>query len=780
MSGSALTALTWRRLASAGVFGSALLLSAASGASLAQAEEPQAAPTAAASGATGHENVPVPLARDALVRMDFQNVEIPTLVKFISEITGRNFVLDEQVKGRVSIVSPSEITVAEAERVFESVLQVKGFTVVDTGPVTKIVALKDARQSSLPTRAGDETRGDVFVTRLVPLTHVEANAVADLLQPLVSRDGLVSAYGPTNSLIVVDSGANIERLMVILEDIDVPGQERTVVIVPLRHAFAADVTKILEEATAEDTSVAARTRTTTVATGMQAATSRTPAGKLRIVPEVRSNAIIVIGSPFEIREVRSLIDRLDIPLPQGTGRIQVIGLRHADAVELVQVLGDLLGIAVSTPTRAAMPGRSVTEGGGRFGSGGGARDFARSVTSNASAGSLGGLGGRGPATANSGVGGFGGIGGSQSAGGAGAVAFESDVRITADPGTNSLVVSAAPQDYALIEGVVDELDQPRRQVLVEAIIFEITLSKARELGVELQGGAQVGDAAVLGRTNFKNLGAVTNALATGDLTGLSSIPGAIGAAVSDKSIKLADGTEVPAGIALVTALEADSDINVLSAPNILTTDNEEAEIVVGQNVPFVTSRSTNETNLSNTFSQVDRRDVGITLRLTPQITEGNQVKLFLFEEVSALVETSETQVLQLGPTTTVRSATTTVVVNDGETVAIGGLISDRVTSSVQGVPWLMDIPGLGFLFSYESKRKEKVNLIILLTPRVVNNSRDLMIVSDTQRRNFREAMKSKEWGFTGTLGRLTPPHRLRKTAATSGGVLLPAVDLGAP
>ena len=176
---------------------------------------------------------------------------------------------------------------------------------------------------------------------------------------------------------------------------------------------------------------------------------------------------------------------------------------------------------------------------------------------------------------------------------------------------------------------------------------------------------------LLGRTNYKNLGAVNQALATGDVSGLNAITGALGALVSQQSIVLADGTSIPAGVALVTALEGDSDINVLSAPNIMTTDNEEAEIVVGKNVPFVTSRSTNETNLSNTFSQVDRRDVGITLRITPQITEGNSVRLSVFQEVSDLVETSETQTLQLGPTTTVRSATTTVVVVADRTVVVG-------------------------------------------------------------------------------------------------------------
>ncbi|MEO2169871.1 MAG: hypothetical protein ABGY42_17465, partial [bacterium] len=342
--------------------------------------------------------------------------------------------------------------------------------------------------------------------------------------------------------------------------------------------------------------------------------------------------------------------------------------------------------------------------------------------------------------------------------------------------TNALVVSALPRDYEALAAVIDELDIPRKQVLVEAVLFEVTLNRVRELGVELQGGANAfGDNAVaIGRTNFKNLGSFSQAVATGDVSGLGTISGALGALVSQQMIELANGTEIPAGVALVTALEGDSDINVLSAPNILTTDNEEAEIVVGQNVPFVTSRSTNETNLSNTFSQIDRHDVGITLRITPQITEGDSVRLFVFQEVSALVETSETQVLQLGPTTTVRSATTTVVVDHGETIAIGGLISDRLTSTESGIPWLMDIPVLGWLFKYESKRMEKVNLIILLTPHIIHNAEDMIEVSDEQRRRFHKSMK--EGGqFRGTSSRLLPGRRPRQERALAGGILLRAV-----
>lgn len=741
---------------------------------------------ALASGAAADDVVPSPaesaphaLGPDDLVLMDFQDVELPTLVKFISEITGKNFLLDEKVQGRVSIVSPAEITVREAYEVFQSVLQVKGFTLVDSGPVTKIIPIKDAKATHLPLSKQGQSN-DVFVTQIVPLLHIAADAAASLLQPLVSREGLISAYAPTNSLIVIDTAANISRLMDIIEQLDVAGQERTVEVIPLRFAFAGELSTILLDAVEESGGSRTSTRRTgssSVATAVAGSRKSTTAGKtaaLKIVPEERSNSIVVIGSPFEIRQVRALIDKLDVPLPRGSGRIHVYGLRHADASELVQVLADLLGISVSTPVRQALPGRSVTEGGGRFGGSNRnqfGQSFGQSTLGGQRAGSLGGLGGRTPPSAATGP---------ASAGtGGGAFELEGDVRVTADPATNSLVIASAPQDYETLRDVIRQLDVPRPQVLVEAIIFEISVNKARELGIELQGGTSVagGNGVLIGQTNFQNIGALSSALTTGDTSALASVPGLLGALVSQQVIELPDGTEVPAGIAMITALEGSSDINVLSAPNILTSDNEEAEIVVGQNVPFVSSRSTNETNLANTFSQIDRRDVGITLRITPQITQGNTVRLFVFQEVSALVPTSEAQVLQLGPTTSLRSATTTVVVENGESVAIGGLINDRWTDTEQGVPYISDIPVLGQLFSYETKRKEKVNLIILLTPRIVQDQKDMRVVSDESRYRFRDSVRGTGGRFGGTVGRLSP-NRLRASPADGPGVLLPAVDLG--
>jgi len=747
--------------------------------------EPRSSPPAEA---------PRPLAPTDLVVMDFQDVEIATLVKFVSEITGRNFLLDDKVKGKVSVISPSKISVDEAYRVFQSVLQVKGFTLIDTGPVVKIIAIKDVKGSGLPVGAETETPSEAYVTQLVPLRHLEAQAATALLQPLVSRDGLISAYTPTNSLIVVDSETNIARLVELIFALDVPGQERTVDVIPLRHAYANDVATILREAIEDESARgggSAGGGTTSVpgvgtaATKAVGASGRGGSG-VRVVPDERSNAVVVIGNMLEIRQAHALIAKLDRPLPKGTGRINVYYLQHADATEMVQVLADLVGTTTSTVPRQILPGRAVTEGGGRFGSGSyrtatGSQslgDFGRSVTSRQGSGAL---PGTGRSQSAPGV-----AGGVQSAGSGGpAVEFESGVRVTADPATNSLVISAAPQDYATLREVIQQLDIPRRQVLVEAIIFEVSMNRARQLGIEMQGGASVdGKGVAFGRVNFRNLTPLTSAVSGNDLNALTSVSGLLGALISDQSIILSDGTKVPAGVALISALEADTDVNVLSAPTILTTDNEEAEIVVGQNVPFVTSRSTNETNLANTFSQVDRRDVGITLRMTPQISEGDTVRLLIFQEVSALVPTSQVQVLQLGPTTTVRSATTSVVVKDSQTVAIGGLISDTLRASEQGVPYLSDIPVIGNLFKFDDKSKEKVNLIILLTPRILRNPSTLETLTDEERVRFHKAVMGRKV-FSGTMGKIDPPPpepepelALPPARAMRAGILLPAENGG--
>jgi len=727
--------------------------------------------------------------------MDFQDVDLQVLVKFISEITGKNFIVDEKVRGKITIISPGKISVDEAYLVFQSVLQVKGFTTVPSGSIIKIVPTKEARTSTLATVLQDTSPRpvDQYITRLIgPLKYVDANNMVQILQPLVSPDGLLAAYAPTNTLIVIDTAAQTDRLARILRQLDVQGFEQGIEVVRLNYAFAADIAALLQQvlegpsggvtaapgapATQPGAAPDARVRrggTTARApaaggTGGAGTVSggTTPEKAFKIIPDERTNSLILLAGPPEMRRIKELIGRLDVPLPLGTGRIHVYYLKYANALEMVYVLNSLLsggggggfgGIGGIGGLGGVGGLRSGGFGGSRGGIGGGG-GFGGSRGGIGGAGGFGGglggfgAGGFGQTGLAGGAGGFGGggfgqgsIGGRRSGlgGGVGGVGggsvaaqgqeFEGQVRITADPATNALIINASPQDFETIKDVIQKLDVRRRQVYIEAIIAEISLEKTRELGIELQGAVDLGSGVGIGRTNLAgNINAITNP---------TSLQGIILAAVSKQTITI-NGVTVPAQQALLVALERDADANILSAPTVLTTDNQEAEIVAGQNVPFVASRSTSDVNLGNTFTTIERRDVGITLRIVPQISEGGSVRLDLFEEVSDVISNDP----QLGPTTTIRSATTTVVSRDGQTVVIGGLLFDNAIRSQTKVPFLGDIPVIGNFFRFNRVQNRKTNLLIFLTPHIIRNERDQteLSISERQRKVF-DALDEGGW-----------------------------------
>jgi general secretion pathway protein D len=329
-----------------------------------------------------------------------------------------------------------------------------------------------------------------------------------------------------------------------------------------------------------------------------------------------------------------------------------------------------------------------------------------------------------------------------------AIPLEAPVRITADPATNTLVVSATPADWATLRGVIGDLDVRRRQVFVEAIILEATTDALRSLGIELRGATEIGGSAVgFGQVNLSALG--TAAI---DPT---SLPGLLLAAASNKLVRLPNGQQVPAFTTLLTALENQSDVNVLSAPNMVTTDNEEAEIVVGRNVPFVASRATSSSNLSNLFTTIERHDVGITLRMTPRITADDYVHLTLFEEVSDIDPLPSPAIGDpnlVGPTTTIRSASTVVGSRDGQTIVIGGLLADTVRLDERGVPFLKDVPVLGSLFRRDDNRRVKTNLLVFLTPHVIASDAQ-MAENSLRERNRMPArvrqsptLRNRPWG----------------------------------
>ena len=643
------------------------------------------------------------------ITMDFQDVDIAVLVKFIGEITGKNFVMDERVQGKVTVVSPTRITPDEAYQVFQAVLQVKGFTTVPSGAAVRIIPTKEAKATSLRTLGpGGQAPTEEYVTRLVPLHQVDVADLIGVLQPMVSPDGLVTGYAQTNALILVDSAANAERLAKLVAELDVASSRRQTAMLTLRHAAAGELADTIQQAL-EDRA----------APGQPAAGKPLPSAQLKafkITPDERTNMLIVNAPPDQLQQIKALVARLDVPLPPGSGRVNVYYLKYANAEDMLPVLLDVTGAAggSSAGRQGRQPNQQGAGNQGRNRRQNGS-SLRRSSQNRA----------RRPPNAPAAAG----QPGQQSA-----IDFAGEVRMTADPATNSLIIGAAPEDFEILRGVIEKLDIRRRQVYVEAIILEVTLDRIRQLGIELQGGIGLPNGVGVGRTNLGNLNA--------GLVSPQNLAGLVLAGLSEQTVKLPDGTTVPAQAALLHALDNADDVNILSAPNILTTDNEEAEIIVGQNVPFVASRATSETNLNNTFATIEREDVGITLRLTPQISEGAMVRLAVFEEVSAIIPNPLLNANEVGPTTTVRSASTTINVKDAQTIVIGGLISDEMSARESRVPYLADIPVIGALFKNTDRNKRKINLLIFLTPHIIKNEQDAAEVSIAGRDRFRNIMDS--------------------------------------
>ena len=735
----------------------------------------QEAPAAGGSDKAGNER---------LITMDFQDVDISVLVKFISEITGKNFIIDEKVRGKITIISPSKISVDEAYLVFQSVLQVKGFTTVPSGAVIKIVATKEARSSTLETVLPKEVPApsDEYITRLIPLKFVDANNMVAVLQPLVSPDGLLAAYAATNTLILIDTAAQTDRLVAILKQLDVEGFAQEIEVVRINHAYATDIATLLQQVLAPPESSGAPGTAVQPGAAPDARLRRgggprpgvpgaapgavsgggTPEHTFKIIPDERTNSLILMAGPVEMRRIKDLIPRLDVPLPLGTGRIHVYYMKYANAVETIGVLGALVGGGGGGGGLGGFGGLGGVRGGrgglgagslgstagglGSSGFGGGGGGGLGGLGQSGFGGGLGGAGGFGTGSSLGGVGqtgfgggrargglggvgGIGGVGGGIGGAGGGAAPgqpgseFESAIRMTADPATNALIIDASPRDFETLKDVIDKIDVRRRQVYVEAIIVEISLSHMRQLGIEFQGAAGLNNGVGIGRTNLS--GNINN-LATNP----ASIQGLILAAASSQTITI-NGVTVPAQQALLTALSNDSDANILSAPTLLTMDNQNAQIISGENVPFIASTASNAVNLQNTFNTIDRQNVGISLQIIPQISEGGTVRLDLYEEVSAVLMNSPT----LGPTTSIRSATTSVVAKDGQTIVIGGLISDSRTKSQTKVPYLGDIPFIGNFFTATNSTNDKVNLLIFLTPHIIRNERDARNLSVEEREN---------------------------------------------
>ncbi len=569
---------------------------------------------------------------DRFVTIDFNNVDINVLIKFISELTGRNFVVDNRVKGKVTIISPKKISVKEAYRVFESVLEVHGFSTVPSGDITKVIPAPDARSKNIETRLKEESGvpEDKVVTQLIPLTYANADEIKKLFAPLISKSSVMLAYAPTNILIVTDVYSNILRLMRIVKAIDVEGMGHEITVLPLQHAEAAKIVKTLS-------SVFAVPRKK--AKGLSAKT-------LQFVADDRTNSIVVLASEVDTIRIKALVSLLDKRVPKGEEKLRVYYLENATAEDLAKVLQAIL----SKQGGAARKGKKE------------------------------------------------------------APVISENVRITADKATNSLIIMASRDDYQVLEEIIRQLDISRAMVYIEALIMEVNVDKDFNLGVEWQVG---GSSTVQGRDVIYGGGSGKG----GSIPGISGTTYPLGLALGIIGEGItAGGVTFPSIAAFVNAHQRDKDVNILATPQILTKDNEEAKIYVGKNVPFQT-RSGSSSASTDVYTSYEYRDVGITLKITPQISKDRLVSLKIAQEISKLDELSTTSPDR--PTTLKRSIDTTVVVKDNNTIVIGGLIDTTSTITENKVPLLGDIPLLGVLFRSTARSSEKTNLFVFLTPHVL-------------------------------------------------------------
>jgi general secretion pathway protein D len=624
--------------------------------------------------------------KDKKVTFNFVDVDISAVVKFFSEVTGKNFIFDDKVKGTITIIAPSKLSVNDAFNLFSSVLELKGFTIVPSGKIYKIVPVSQAKQSGTEIiKEGKASVSDAYITRLIQLKSISSANAMNFLQPLISRDGFISSFGPGNMLMVVDAANNIEKVLEILDTIDKPGVEEPEIML-LKYANAEDVAKIITEALGVSIKASASRIPRPVGAAGAVFVEET---KTNVFADIRLNAIVLLADKQEKEAIKRIITLLDIPLPEATSKINVYFLEYADATELAKVLeGMITGISPQAKL-GAQPPKTPFEPGGK-------------------------------------------------------------ITITSDKSTNSLIIVASPADYQNLMQVIKQLDRRRKQVYVEAMIIEASIDKLRELGAQWRYAATkngepiaIGGFGTIDSTTLQNVLSGLSGLTVGGMGNFLDVPLTT---IGSDGTTVTSSLTVPGFAALFSLNEFRDSVNILSTPQILTSDNNEAEIVVGENVPFIAQRERNITTTNTVLNSIERKDVGIKLRITPQITEGDYVKLDLYQEISALKQDSENILINIGPTTTMRSTKTSVVVKDSQTVVIGGLMQERREENVTKVPLLGDIPVLGWLFKHTSISKNKTNLIVFLTPHIIKDAEQLSKLTDSRKLEFAKSEGTYEQG----------------------------------
>ncbi len=619
----------------------------------------------------------------APVTVNFVNADIEAVTRAFAAMIDRAIVVDPRVKGAITVYSEQPQSISSAFQSYQSALRGLGFAVVESGGLLKVVPEADAKLQTGTVSVGDVgVKGDQVITQIFTLRHENPNNLVPILRPLISANNTINANPGSSALVITDYADNLARLGKIIVALDQPAATE-VEIVPLQHAVAADLAPLVQR-------LAEGGGATTVP-GVAAVTG----GATTVVADSRANALIVRApNSARLAAVKATIDKLDRPsnLTGPGGGLWVVHLKNADATRLATVV------------RAAFGALGTGSGGTAVGGAGASAVAAVSAGSTTAPGAA---AGGSPATASvtaaaqPSTGGF----------------------IQADPATNSLIITAPEPLYKQVRALIDQLDTRRAQVYIESMIVEVAPSEATDFGLQWQGllGKSGDKTGLVGGTNFGSTGnilGISAAAASGDA---AAVAGALGAGLNVGLLRSYGG--VTSLAAVLRALQSQTETNVVSTPNLITLDNEEAKIVVGENVPFITGQFTNTgTATTSPFQTIERKDVGTTLRIRPQIGENGAIRMTIFQEQSSVKDVAAVGTSNAGPSTTKRGIESTVTVDDGQILVLGGLIEDRVVVTKSKVPLLGDIPFLGALFRSESRERKRSNLMVFLRPIVLRDA----------------------------------------------------------
>lgn len=703
--------------------------------SLRQPIQQLSALTGAALLTAGFLLAPMAMAQDPsknTVDINLVGADIESAIKAIGHYTGVTFIIDPRVKGQINLVSETPLTKDQAFKLLTSTLRLQGFSVVTADGYSKVVPESDAKLQPGPTQNAGSARseaakGDQVITQIYKLNYESSANIVTILRPLISPNNTINGNPGNNTVVITDYADNIKRLNKIIAALDVPATTDMDVIL-VKHAIASDITAMVSKV-------------------IDAGASGADPTKPVLLADPRSNAILVRASSVaKANQIKSLIAKLDQPTSQ-PGNVHVVYLKNAEAEKLAQTLRSI----VTGDTSSSRGSSSNISNAG---------SAANGTNSPVAANTSGGTQSSMPSFSNSSTG--------NSSGGGGAAGY-----IQSDAATNTLIITASEPVYRNLRAVIEQLDARRAQVYVEALIVEMSADKSNELGVQWMGlsGDSTSNYRIGGGTSFSTKGNNLLNLAAGNAaTAGSVLPGA---GLSLGIFKQING-QLGLG-ALARVLQTDGNANVLSIPNIVTLDNEEANIIVGKNVPLITGQFTTGSGGSagvNPFQTIERKQVGLKLKIKPQISEGGTVKLAIYQEVSSVDDTTNVA----GIITKERSITTNVLVDDGQIIALGGLIEDSTTDGGEKVTGLGDLPIIGNLFKYQTSKRSKTNLMVFLRPTVIRNAEQSNNISVDRYDYMRTQIVPSKDGATDNLlpysekGRLltTPLVISPEKAATSG------------